>query len=245
VGIPKQLLAALQDGVRITVLTGSGVSAESGVPTFRDAQSGLWQQYSPEQLATPEAFAANPMLVWRWYQWRRELVFRAEPNPAHLSLARIQHYQQRFHLVTQNVDGLHQRAGSEDVVEYHGNIMRSRCSRDGCLTDVGNLPGEPPACPACGAPVRPDVVWFGEPIPAWAHDRAMQATRDCDIFMAVGTSAAVYPAAGLARLAKQGGAIIVEVNPEATPLSDLADHVLRGQAGSVLPALEQAVCPPH
>jgi len=243
--IPQELVSALLAGARLTVLTGSGVSAESGVPTFRDAQSGLWQRYRPEQLATPEAFRADPKLVWRWYQWRRQLVSRASPNPGHLSLARIQQLQPEFHLVTQNVDGLHQRAGSKDVIEYHGNILRSRCTRDGCLPDVGDLPGEPPACPACGAPVRPDVVWFGEPIPAWAHDEAMHATGNCDVFMAIGTSAAVYPAAGLARLAQQGGAMIVEVNPEATPLSAGADYTLRGPAGTVLPALEHALWPPH
>ena len=241
--IDSELLALLRDGPRITVLTGSGVSAESGIPTFRDAHTGLWEKFSPEELATPEAFQANPSLVWRWYAWRREVIAGAQPNPAHLTLARMQARVPGFTLLTQNVDGLHQRAGSRDVVEYHGNIMRSRCSRPGCLPDTPSGEGEPPRCPACQALIRPAVVWFGESIPAYAHLKATEASEDCDLFIAIGTSAMVYPAAGLAELAKSRGARFLEINLDRTPLSRLADFRLQGPAARVLPELEQAVWP--
>lgn len=238
--LSHELVCLLKSASALTVLTGSGISAESGVPTFRDAQTGLWARFRPEELATPEAFHADPALVWRWYQWRREMVRGARPNPAHLALVHLQRRLPGFRLVTQNVDGLHQRAGSRDVVEYHGNILRTRCSRAGCLPELPELPGEPPACPACGAPARPDVVWFGEAIPDAAQRAALQATAQCEVFMAIGTSGAVYPAAGLAQLARQQGAAFIELNPEPTPLSDQADFVLRGPAGLMLPQLALA-----
>lgn len=241
--ISGELLDLIRNSQRITVLTGSGVSAESGIPTFRDALTGLWANYSPEELATPEAYFRNPQLVWRWYAWRRELIAKSNPNPAHLVLARMQPRVEHFTLLTQNVDGLHQRAGSTDVVEYHGNIMRTRCSRSGCMTDVPDCAGEPPACPECSAMLRPDVVWFGESIPNHAQFRAVTSSEDCQLFIAIGTSGMVYPAASLAELAKSRGARFLEINLDRTPLSSLADFRLQGPAGKVLPELEQAAWP--
>lgn len=241
--ISGELLDLIRNSQHITVLTGSGISAESGIPTFRDALTGLWAKYSPEELATPEAYYKNPSLVWRWYAWRRELVARAQPNPAHEVLARMQTRVPEFTLLTQNVDGLHQRAGSTDVVEYHGNIMRTRCSRPGCMTDVAPTEGEPPACPECSAMLRPDVVWFGESIPNHAQFSAVTASEDCQLFIAIGTSGLVYPAASLAQLAQSNGARFLEINLDSTPLSSIADFRLQGSAGEVLPELEQAAWP--
>jgi NAD-dependent deacetylase len=242
--VPAELVAALKRARHVVALTGSGISAESGVPTFRDAQTGLWAKFSPEELATPEAFARDPAFVWSWYRWRRELVARAQPNPGHYALAEIASLVRRFTLVTQNVDGLHQRAGSRDVIEFHGNILRDRCSR-GCSRSEGVVgsPAEGDALPrcACGALLRPDVVWFGEMIPPTALETATAATRDCDVFLSIGTSSLVFPAAGFAQEAQRGGAALVEVNPAATPLSDSADFTLRAQAGVALPQLVAAL----
>jgi NAD-dependent deacetylase len=235
---PENLVRALQNARSVTVLTGSGISAESGVPTFRDAQTGLWSRYDPEELATPEAFQRDPRLVWEWYAWRRELVERAAPNPGHEALVELERSVPEFALVTQNVDGLHGRAGSQEVIELHGNILRSRCSVEGL--PVGPRegdPGVPPSCPGCGAFLRPDVVWFGEMLPAPALEAAFEATHGCDIFFSVGTSSVVQPAASLPFEALRDGAVIVEVNPNATPLTRHAHYTLRGQAAAVLPAL--------
>ena len=221
----------------MVVLTGSGISAESGVPTFREAQTGLWERFDPQQLATPEAFGREPGLVWDWYAWRRELVARAAPNPGHLALAEMQDLGPNLTLVTQNVDGLHQRAGSLDVIELHGNILRTRCSAEGIEVDAREASESPPLCPSCGAPLRPDVVWFGEMLPPGALDAASEAARGAGIFLSVGTSSLVYPAAALPYEALEGGALLVEVNPEETPLTPHADYVLRGSAGDVLPRL--------
>lgn len=240
--VPRRLAAALRGAGHVVVLTGSGVSAESGIPTFRDAQSGLWARFRPEELATPEAFERDPDLVWQWYQWRRELVARARPGPAHLAIAALERLSRRMTLVTQNVDGLHQQAGSRGVIEFHGNIWRNRCSAEGTVVDVDVAETtKPPRCPSCRARVRPDVVWFGEPIPPAALVAAEVAAQTCDIFIAAGTSAAVQPAAGLADTARRGGALLVEVNPEETALSGTADFTLRDTAGSALPALVEAL----
>ena len=224
------------------VLTGAGISAESGIPTFRDAQQGLWANYDPLDLATPEGFARDPELVWRWYESRRERIRLAEPNPGHLALVRLAARLPRLTLVTQNVDGLHQRAGSTGVIEYHGNILRDRCTVEqvvaGRSRDAGGLL---PRCGSCGALLRPDVVWFGEMIPREALLNADAAAADCDLFLSVGTSSLVYPAAGLAELALARGVPVIEVNPNATDLSDRADLVLAGPSGTVLPALLQAL----
>ena len=224
------------------MLTGSGVSAESGVPTFRDAQTGLWARYEPQELATPEAFERDPGLVWEWYEWRRGLVREAEPNPGHLALAELERRASSFTLVTQNVDGLHGRAGSNNVLELHGNIMRSKCSVEGL--EVEPRAGDesvPPLCPGCGAFLRPDVVWFGESLPEDAFAAASAAARSCDVFLSVGTSSLVYPAASLPSEAARSGAVVVEVNPDETPLTPYADYALRGRAGAVLPALVEAL----
>ena len=238
--IPRELARLLRDAGRVTVLTGSGVSAESGVPTFREAQTGLWGRFDPQQLATPEAFDRDPRLVWEWYAWRRSLVSEAEPNPAHRALAELEGMVPELTLVTQNVDGLHQRAGSRSVVELHGNILRSKCSWEGVIVEPGDHDESvPPLCPGCGAYLRPDVVWFGEMLPAAAMEAASEAATRCDVFLSVGTSSLVYPAAALPFEALENGALVVEVNPGETPLSRHADHVLRGRAGELLPELSR------
>jgi NAD-dependent deacetylase len=242
--IPQSLAGALASARSVAVLTGAGVSAESGVPTFRDAQTGLWAQFDPQKLATPDAFRRNPKLVWDWYAWRRKLVAKAEPNAGHRALAVLEGRVSDFMLITQNVDGLHRRAGSRNVVELHGNIGRVKCSRENTIvehwTEVGD---EVPRCAGCGALLRPDVVWFEETLPPDALQAAEDAARRCQILLVVGTSAEVYPAAALPDYAKSAGATIVEINPNPTPLSDAADYVLRAPAGAVIPALVAAAWP--
>jgi len=238
--IPDALLAAIRNAQHICVLTGAGVSAESGVPTFRDAQQGLWAKYDPLQLATPEAYARDPALVWRWYAWRRELVGEVKPNPGHLALARLAKMVPRLTLVTQNVDGLHQRAGSDGVIEFHGNIFDNRCFDEGCILDSID-DGEPPRCPQCGGMVRPGVVWFGEAIPEKALDESFAAARNCDVFMSVGTSSLVYPAAGLVELARDNAATTVEINPNPTEQAAAFDYQLAGKSGAVLPELLESL----
>lgn len=246
--IGKSLVEALRACRRVVVLTGAGVSAESGIPTFREAQSGLWARFRPEELATPQAFRQRPEVVWAWYQWRRELIGDAAPNPAHQAISEMEQRLPEFTLITQNVDGLHRQAGNTAPIELHGNIMRNRCFEEGTLVKSGDeIPaasGEPPRCPRCGAFLRPDVVWFGERLPQRALDDALGATRRAQAFFSVGTSALVHPAAALPYAAIERGAVTVEINPEETPLSALADYVLRGPAGSVLPELVRQVWPP-
>lgn len=233
-------LARWRNARRVVALTGAGISAESGVPTFRDAQTGLWAKYSPEQLATPEAFLANPRLVWDWYAWRRELTANARPNPGHLALAALQDRFSSFTLVTQNVDGLHRRAGSRDVLELHGNIATTRCFDEGMeVSDFADDGRTPPRCPRCGALLRPGVVWFGESLPRTVLERAEQAAETCEVLLSIGTSSLVQPAAGIPLLAKRRGALLIEVNLQPTPLTSLADVVLSGPAGQLLPALVQ------
>lgn len=242
--IPAELVARLRAAQRVVVLTGAGISAESGVPTFRDALTGLWARYRPEELATPEAFQRDPKLVWDWYAWRRGLVLQAQPSAGHLALVELESQVPAFLLVTQNVDGLHGRAGSKEIVELHGNIARTKCfdcervaeEEAGTVTDA-----VPPRCRHCGGMLRPDVVWFGEMLPEDALQEAMRATAECDVFLSVGTSTVVEPAASLPFLASRSGACVVEVNPDATPLTGRAAFSLRGQAGVVLPALLHAI----
>ena len=227
---------------RIVVFTGAGVSAESGIPTFRDALTGLWAQYDPEQLATEAGFRRDPKLVWEWYEWRRELVRRSEPNAGHYALAELARRVPRLTLVTQNVDGLHQRAGSRDAIEYHGNILRDRCTREAAVAvraahSVSGLP----ECAACGALLRPDVVWFGEPIPDGPMLAAADAASHCDVFFSIGTSSLVYPAAGLAEAALYSGATVIENNPNRTDFTPRAHVSLRGPSGRLLPALLDAL----
>jgi NAD-dependent deacetylase len=239
---PSLLEAARRLGAArsVCVLTGAGISAESGIPTFRDALTGLWARFNPEELATLEAFERDPALIWQWYDWRRELVRQAEPNPGHYALAELARHL-RLTLVTQNVDGLHQRAGSAGVIEYHGNILRDRCTVEGIVAARSPQAAQGlPQCASCGGLLRPDVVWFGEAIPPQAMREADLAAASCEAFLSVGTSSLVYPAAGLAETALRAGAAVIEVNPNATDLSPLADFVLRGPAGILLPQLLRA-----
>jgi NAD-dependent deacetylase len=238
VSIPEALIERLHDAKRVCVLTGAGVSAESGVPTFRDAQTGLWAKYRPEDLATPSAFRRNPRLVWEWYEWRRQLVAGAKPNPAHLTLAKMEKLFSKFQLITQNVDGLHQRGGSSDVIELHGNITRTKCFDENII--VSSWPKTdhvPPKCPRCGGLLRPDVVWFEEAMPEKEMFLARQASTACDIFFAIGTSAMVHPAASLPLEALYHGATVVEINPQRTSLTGRAQFALASAAGAVLPEL--------
>jgi NAD-dependent deacetylase len=240
--IPKTLISTLRSAQNVAVLTGSGVSAESGVPTFREAQTGLWARYSPEELATPEAFARDPRLVWEWYEWRRELVGKATPNPGHEALAELERRITFFTLITQNVDSLHRRAGSQNIVELHGNIQRSKCSREGVVIQPREDDTRiPPSCPRCEAVLRPDVVWFGEALPVAALPQACEVSRDCDLFLSAGTSGIVQPAASLPFEALRSGAVIVEINPNESPLTRHADYALRGRSGEVLPELVKTI----
>lgn len=231
----------LQDRIRraehVVVLTGAGVSAESGVPTFRGTD-GLWRQYRAEDLATPEAFRRDPGLVWEWYDWRRQLVATCQPNPAHRAIAALERDAPEFLLITQNVDGLHRKAGSVRVVELHGNLWRVRCVRDERTTENLEAPLQdiPPRC-TCGGLLRPDVVWFGEALPAEDLRRAFEAAESCEIFLVVGTSAVVQPAASLPMIAREHGAYVVEVNLEPTPLTSTAHESHHGKAGEILPHL--------
>ena len=235
---PAGLIESLRMARRVVALTGAGVSAESGVPTFRDAQTGLWAQYRPEDLATPEAFQRDPKLVWEWYAWRRAIVEGVKPNPGHFALVELERRVPRMCLITQNVDGLHQRAGSRAVIELHGNIQRTRCFREDLVIDEWVDTGEvPPRCPRCGGWLRPDVVWFGEALPPIALRVAIEAAQTCDLFFSIGTSALVEPAASLPRLALAQGAVVVEINPTVTPLTSAAMYVLQGPSGQVLPEL--------
>ncbi|WP_295641072.1 NAD-dependent deacylase [uncultured Methylibium sp.] len=241
-----QVRGWIADADRIAVLTGAGISAESGSPTFRDAQSGLWAKFDPARLASPEGFAADPALVWGWYASRRDGVRQAQPNAAHRALADwAAVHRGRLAVVTQNVDDLHQRAGSRDVIRLHGDILEDRWFDTCRRQERGEPPcdpasaraGEPPTCADCGNRVRPGVVWFGEPLPVAALDAAEQAARRCALMLVVGTSGAVYPAAGLARTARRHGARVVIVNPHESELDDVADLCLRGPAATLLPRL--------
>jgi NAD-dependent deacetylase len=235
-------VAAIRAARAITVLTGAGVSAASGVPTFRGAD-GLWKKRRAESLATPEAFEQDPRLVWEWYDWRRGMIRDARPNPAHDVLARWTR-ERATTLITQNVDGLHERAGAEGVIRLHGSIWHVRCWRrcvkgeTDWLDDTVPLATLPPHCPHCGSFVRPGVVWFGEPLDPAVLDQARAAAGACDVFLTVGTSAVVYPAAGLIPEAKRAGATIIEINPDATSASAAADVVIRQPAVEALTAID-------
>ena len=239
---PPELLRCLAAAQRVTVLTGAGVSAESGVPTFRDAQTGLWAKFKPEELATPTAFRREPRLVWEWYAWRRELVAKANPNPAHLALVEWEIRASSFTLITQNVDDLHRRAGTHNIIELHGNITRTKCFDENVVVKEWPDTAEiPPRCPRCGGFLRPDVVWFGEAMPEKETSRAFAVSAQCDVFLSIGTSAVVYPAASLPVHALEHGVTVIEINPDPTPLTDKADYVLTGPAGVILPELMSAL----
>lgn len=236
--VPPELAATLCEAGHIAVLTGAGASADSGVPTFRDAQTGLWSRFDPRELATPEAFRTHPTRVWEWYAWRRRLIAGVEPNAGHYALAAMEAACPRFTLITQNVDGLHQLAGSRTVHEFHGNIHANLCFEEHRrLADHEMLDGVPPRCRYCQAMVRPAVVWFGEPIDEKLLQVADQAARNCDVLIWAGTAAEVYPAAGLIEVADTHGAVLVEINPQPSALSSLADYTLRERTAVALPAL--------
>jgi NAD-dependent protein deacetylase/lipoamidase len=227
----------LAEAPSVAVLTGAGISAESGVPTFRGA-GGLWRTFKPEELATPEAFARDPKLVWEWYNWRREQIAPAMPNPAHKALVQLEIKKRIYTLITQNVDGLHDRAGSGRMLKLHGDIWRFRCTACGANWPDRRvpLPKIPPHC-QCGGLARPGVVWFGEPLPEGMMKEAEHAAGGAQVFLVIGTSANVHPAAGLIPFAKQGGAKVIEINTEDTPYTSLVDCALRGPAGEILPKL--------
>ena len=243
----RELARRLRAASRVTVVTGAGVSAASGIPTFRGA-GGMWRSFRPERLATAAAFAEDPELVWEWYAWRRQIAARAKPNRAHEVLAAWSRRFARFALVTQNVDGLHERAGTRGVIRFHGSLWELSCW-SGCAgspaswSAEGELAEVPPRCPYCGGLARPGVVWFGEAIPGSAL-AAASAALDCDVCVAAGTSAVVYPAAGLVGEAGARGAFTAEINPEATPASGSVDLAIAGRAEEVLDRVEVLLLDP-
>lgn len=244
--IDASLIARLRAARHLVVFTGAGVSAESGIATFRDKQTGLWERFDAHELATPEAFSRDPSLVWGWYEWRRARVLRASPNPAHLAIAQLVMWVPKLTLITQNVDDLHERAGSSSVLHLHGELMRPRCQRchkpwsypDG-IPDIpeGGCRIAPPVCPHCGAHIRPGVVWFGENLPEREWLAAGTAANHCDALLCIGTSSVVQPAASLTRMAIANGATTVQINPNVTEIDDEVACSLHGPAGEVLPAL--------
>ncbi len=223
------------------ISTGAGISTESGIPPFRGS-GGLWQNFKPEDLATPEAFERDPVTVWQWYDWRRQLISKVEPNAGHYALVEMEHLFHRFFLFTQNIDGLHQRAGSKQVHELHGNIWRVRCPAEDRTFVLAQtpLPGIPPLC-ECGATLRPDVVWFGESLPRDILNLAREVASSCDFFFTIGSSSTVEPAASLAWIARENGGVVVEVNEEITPVTEIANECFLGKAGTVLSDLLQAI----
>jgi NAD-dependent deacetylase len=233
---------ALRRAEHVAVLTGAGVSAESGIPTFRDPLTGFWSNFRPEELATAEGFRRNPAIVWNWYVERRAMARAAQPNAGHLAIARLRSHVPKVTTITQNIDGLHQAAGSVDVIELHGNIHATRCfERDHAMsvdTDA-ELAGEHPACPVCGSLARPGVVWFGEALPEDEFDISLKTMRTCDVLLVVGTSGVVQPAASLGGLAQRQGATVAVVNPD--PDAAIRGGLfLKGTAATVLPRLLKA-----
>ncbi len=244
----QQAAEAIAAAQMIAVSSGAGISKESGVPTFRDAQEGLWAKYDPEQLATPLAFRRNPDLVWSWYMFRANLVAQAKPNPGHYALGELEALAPRVVVLTQNVDGLHARAGSSDIVELHGRLGRYKCSAscrgEPTFIDLSELPYDEehaPKCPYCKARLRPDVVWFGEALPKDALERAFECAQTCDVMLVVGTSGIVQPAASLPYYARQAGATLIEVNPTPSLITPNVHLFLEGPSGQVLPKLIEAV----
>ncbi len=238
----KRAAEALADARRVSVLTGAGVSAESGVPTFR-AEDGLWENHRIEDVATPEALQRNPRTVWEFYEMRRKNMQAVAPNPGHRALAMLEGVFDEFTVVTQNIDGLHQRAGSQRVLEVHGSLWRAKCLREcGRVADPFPYPAAelPPPC-ECGSVLRPDVVLFGESLPMETFEEAARASADSDVALSIGTSSAVWPAAGIPLVAGEAGAFLIEVNPQPTELTPRFDVSLRGPAGVVLPRLAEMV----
>lgn len=236
VEVSRAILERIRSAESVSVLTGAGASAESGIPTFRGA-GGIWEKYDFTKLATPQGFREDPVLAWEWYQLRQREMKKARPNPAHMVIAEMEGRFRKLTVLTQNIDGMHRRAGNRNIVELHGNIWRMKCTRDGTIIQL-DQPVEqiPPLC-QCGSIMRPDVVWFGEPLPIDALDAASLAARESDVMFVVGTSAVVYPAAALPALTKNAGGLVIEVNVEPTPITSYADLSLFGRAGEILPAL--------
>jgi NAD-dependent deacetylase len=240
---------ALRAASNVVVFTGAGVSAESGVPTFRDKLTGFWSRYDPRQLDTPAAYQDNPALVWGWYERRRALVSTSSPNPGHRAIATIEHRAPAFALITQNIDNLHERAGSTAPIHLHGSLFAPRCANCHRPADVPPVaavsdgPIEPPGCQYCDGRLRPGVVWFGEEMPAGELKRAVTEAASCDLLISVGTSGAVFPAAEIPIIAADQGASVIQVNPEPTPLDELATFNLRGTAAKILPALVATAWP--
>ena len=246
--IPTELIEKIKTAKHLVVLTGAGVSAESGIPTFRDALTGLWENYEAETMASEDGFLADPSLVWGWYEWRRNKVLQSKPNPAHETIAKLAVKIPKFTLVTQNVDDLHERAGSVDVLHLHGSLHSPRCFDCNApyeLPTENTLQThqlkeskiEPPKCDLCGGSIRPSVVWFGESLPVDAWEDSVEACEQCDVMLVVGTSAAVYPAANLPHIAHKKGAIVVQVNPMITSFNAIAAYNFHGKAGEILPKL--------
>jgi NAD-dependent deacetylase len=238
-----ELARLLHQVQHVVVLTGAGVSHESGIPTFR-GPGGLWRNFRPEELATPQAFAKDPHLVWEWYDWRRSLIGKAEPNPGHRALVALEKAVPDFNLITQNVDGLHRRAGSRQVLEVHGSIWEVRCTSCEIVKEDRRVPIPiPPHCDTCGGLLRPNVVWFGEALDPKILEAAQHALKHAQVMLAVGTSAVVQPAASFALWARQWGAKLAEINPDPTPLTPHCDFVLMGKSGEILPLLVEAFSP--
>ncbi|MGD2294881.1 MAG: NAD-dependent deacylase [Candidatus Aminicenantes bacterium] len=236
----EALVDVLTRAKHVAVSSGAGISAESGIPTFR-GKEGLWKKYRAEELATPTAFAQNPELVWEFYEWRRGIIAAKKPNPGHKVIARWENVFPVFSLITQNIDGLHQKAGSTEMLELHGNIWKLRCTAEGTISENYQIPLEeaPPLCPGCGALLRPHVVWFGESLSPTVLQKAFQLSSECDVMCVIGTSALVQPAASLPLAAAEAGAKIVEINPDPTPLTPYADFSFRGKAGEILPLIDE------
>lgn len=236
----EEVVEFLAGAGRVAVLTGAGISAESGVPTFR-GKDGLWKQHKAETLATPEAFERDPKLVWEWYDWRRGLIAPVEPNAGHRVIAGWERLFGEMAVITQNVDGLHAKAGSQNVVELHGNIWKLRCTREGTVEEVRDnpLPHIPPVCPNCGSFLRPHIVWFGESLDPVVLDRATDLSESCQVMFVIGTSAVVHPAASLPYAAARAGAKIIEINLEPTSLTPHANFFFPGKAGEILPVLDR------
>jgi NAD-dependent deacetylase len=233
----KALREKLRQAKHVAVLTGAGISAESGVPTFR-GEGGLWKQFRAVDLATPEAFSRDPKLVWEFYNWRRELIGPLSPNPGHFALAEIEGRVPQFTLITQNIDGLHKKAGSRNIVELHGNLWKVRCTGCETVSEDLRIPlPELPACQSCGSLLRPHVVWFGEMLEPQVLDTAYDAISSCDLMIVIGTSGTVQPAASMGLQAKRNGASVAEINLEPTPYSDVYNISISGKSGEILPQL--------
>ncbi len=233
----RDLKTRLAGAAAVTVVTGAGISADSGIPTFR-GNDGLWNKYRPEELASPEAFARDPRLVWTWYNWRRELIAAKQPNPAHHALVELERRVNTFRIITQNVDGFHSLAGSQSVSEIHGNIWKVRCTQCGRVAANRDVPiAVPPCCAVCRGLLRPHIVWFGESLDPGELRQSHDALRDCEVLLIIGTSGVVYPAASFGAVAKARGAFVAELNRDPTPQSDLVDAAIHGAAKDLVPEL--------